>query len=200
MALRTDLDQASAHLTLTTGANPSAGRVARAGVGEASARERRCQRGRCPEPGSNHEGPHKITRRNDWEVPLDNHNNLRRPFDPAFADPRRLALGGFLAGYSGLTRHAYELDLRQFLVWCDNHELDLFVVRRAGIEAFARDLDDRRRARATVARRLCTVTSFYRYAEEEGMLAHSPAVHVRRPRIDYESHATGLDRDRKSVV
>jgi hypothetical protein len=28
------------------------------------------------------------------------------------------------------------------------------------------------------------VTSFYRYAEEEGLLAHSPAVHVRRPRID----------------
>jgi site-specific recombinase XerD len=39
------------------------------------------------------------------------------------------------------------------------------------------------------------VTSFYRYAEEEGLLAHSPAVHVRRPRIDYESHATGLDRN-----
>jgi hypothetical protein len=35
-----------------------------------------------------------------------------------------------------------------------------------------------------VARRLCTITSFYRYAEEEGLLAHSPAVHVRRPRID----------------
>jgi integrase/recombinase XerD len=99
------------------------------------------------------------------------------PFDPAFADPRRLAL----AGYSGLTRDAYELDLRQFLVWCDNHELDVFLVRRADIEAFARDLDDRGRARATVARRLCTVTSFYRYAEEEGLLAHSPAVHVRRP-------------------
>jgi hypothetical protein len=26
------------------------------------------------------------------------------PFDPAFADPKPLALGGFLAGYSGLTR------------------------------------------------------------------------------------------------
>jgi len=36
---------------------------------------------------------------------------------------------------------------------------------------------------------------FYRYAEEEGLIAHSPAVHVRRPRIDYESHAIGLDRN-----
>jgi hypothetical protein len=39
------------------------------------------------------------------------------------------------------------------------------------------------------------VSGFYRYAEEEGLLAHSPAVHVRRPRLDYESHATGLDRN-----
>ena len=117
------------------------------------------------------------------------------PFDPVFADPKRLALGGFLAGYSGLTRDAYELDLRQYVAWCDDHDLDLFQARRADIEEFARELERRGRARATVARRLCTVTSFYRYAEEEGLLAHSPAVHVRRPRIDYESHATGLDRN-----
>jgi integrase/recombinase XerD len=30
---------------------------------------------------------------------------------------------------------------------------------------------------------------------EEDLLEHSPAVHVRRPRIDCESHATGLDRN-----
>jgi integrase len=46
-----------------------------------------------------------------------------------------------------------------------------------------------------VARRLGTVTGFYRYAEEEGLLANSPAVHVRRPPHDYESHAIGLDRN-----
>ena len=33
---------------------------------------------------------------------------------PAFTDPERLALAGFLAGYRGLTRDAYALDLRQF--------------------------------------------------------------------------------------
>jgi integrase len=96
-------------------------------------------------------------------------------FDPVFADPRRLALGGFLAGYSGLTRDAYELDPRQFVAWCDDHQLDVFEVRRADIKAFARERERRGRARATVARRLCTVTSFYRYADEERLLAHSPA-------------------------
>jgi integrase/recombinase XerD len=33
---------------------------------------------------------------------------------PAFTDAERLALAGFLAGYRGLTREAYALDLRQF--------------------------------------------------------------------------------------
>jgi integrase len=30
---------------------------------------------------------------------------------------------------------------------------------------------------------------------EEELLDHSPAAHVRRPRLDYESHAAGLDRN-----
>ncbi|HYZ55024.1 MAG TPA: hypothetical protein VE733_16175 [Streptosporangiaceae bacterium] len=48
---------------------------------------------------------------------------------------------------------------------------------------------------STITRRLCTVAGFYRYAVEEDLLDHLPAAHVRRPRLDYESHATGLDRN-----
>src|SRR6516225_9988303 len=116
-------------------------------------------------------------------------------YDPAFANDERLALAGFLAGYRGSTRDAYALDLRQFVAWCSDRRLSLFSVRRSDIECYGRDLEERGRARATVARRLCTVAGFYRYAEEEGLLAVSPAVHVRRPRLDYESHAIGLDRN-----
>jgi site-specific recombinase XerD len=61
--------------------------------------------------------------------------------------------------------------------------------------AFARDLEAKGRARATITRRLCTIAGFYKYAVEEELLEHSPAAHVRRPRLDYESHATGLDRN-----
>jgi integrase/recombinase XerD len=114
--------------------------------------------------------------------------------DPAFSDAERYALAAFLAGYRGLTREAYALDLRQFIAWCEEHRLRLFAARRADIECFARDLEARGRAGATVARRLCTVAGFYRYAEQEGLLERSPA-HVRRPRLDYQSHATGLDRN-----
>ena len=40
-----------------------------------------------------------------------------------------------------------------------------------------------------------TVAGFYRYATEEGLLAQSPAVHVRPPRLDFEYHVVGLDRN-----
>ena len=114
---------------------------------------------------------------------------------PVFTDAERIALAGFLAGYRGLTREAYALDLRQFTTWCRARSLALFAVRRADIEGFARDLEERGRARATVTRRLSTIAGFYRYAVEEELLAVSPAAHVRRPRVDYESHAVALDRN-----
>jgi len=117
------------------------------------------------------------------------------PVAPVFTNTERLALAGFLAGYSGLTREAYELDLRQYTSWCHQHHLRLFQVRRADIECFARDLETRGRAQATITRRLCTIAGFYRYAVEEDLLDHSPAAHVRRPRLDHDSHATGLDRN-----
>jgi site-specific recombinase XerD len=107
-----------------------------------------------------------------------------------FTADEELAAVGFLAGYSGLTLDAYRLDLRQYVAWCTDHRVPLFGARRADIEAFGRHLEALGRARATIARRLCTVACFYRYAEEEGLIPSSPAVHVRRPRLDYESHAT----------
>jgi integrase/recombinase XerD len=117
------------------------------------------------------------------------------PVAPVFTNTERLALTGSLAGYSGLTREAYELDLRQYASWYHQHHVRLFQACRADIECFARELEARGRARATITRRLCTVAGFCRYAVEEDLLDHSPAAHVRRPRLDYESHATGLDRN-----
>ena len=75
--------------------------------------------------------------------------------------PSGLALAGFLAGYRGLAR------------------------RPAPVHRLVPG-----QARATVTRRLCTIAGFYRYAVEEELLDHSPAAHVRRPRLDYESQST----------
>lgn len=47
-------------------------------------------------------------------------------YDPGQVDPEHVALAGFLGGYRGLTRDAYALDLRQFVVFCDRRHLGLF--------------------------------------------------------------------------
>lgn len=94
--------------------------------------------------------------------------------DEVFTTGEQIALGGFLAGYSGLTRDAYALDLRHYVSWCTEHAVPLFGARRSDIECFSRHLETLGRARATIARRLCTITCFYRYAEEEGLIATRP--------------------------
>ena len=82
------------------------------------------------------------------------------PIQPVFTDPGRLALARYLAGYRGLTREAYAPDLRQFTSWCRGRSLHLLAVRRADIESFARELEAKGRARATVTRRLCAIAGF----------------------------------------
>jgi len=90
---------------------------------------------------------------------------------------------------------AYRQDLRQFASWCHNEGLGLLAVRRIHIELFARWLEHRGEARATIGRRLSTVTGFYRYCVEEELVTRNPAVNVRRPRLRQESTMSGLDRN-----
>ena len=51
------------------------------------------------------------------------------------------------------------------------------------------------RMRSTVARRLSTLGSFYRYCHVEGILERNPAANVRGPKVDVESRTFGLDRN-----
>ena len=52
---------------------------------------------------------------------------------------------------------------------------------------------------STVARRLSTLASFYRYCEQEGHVERSPAAHLHRPKVDGESRTLGLDRNELSA-
>jgi hypothetical protein len=83
----------------------------------------------------------------------------------------RGAIEGFLAGYSGNTRVSYTTDLRLFAVWCAHNRVRLLDVRRAHLEMFARTMEQEGRMCSTVARRLSTLCSFYRYCHLEGLLA-----------------------------
>ena len=61
------------------------------------------------------------------------------------------------------------MDLRQFLTFCDRHQLKLFEVRRSDIESFGRELKANGRATATIA------------GEAESVVAKVD-LHVRLPR------------------
>ena len=120
------------------------------------------------------------------------------PVQPVSTASERLALAGFLAGYRGLTREAYTLDLRQFTGWCRARSLPLFTVHRADIETFARELEARGRARATVTRRLCTIAGFYKYAVEQELLEHSrPRTSAGRGWITSRTPRPGPQRTRR---
>ena len=107
----------------------------------------------------------------------------------------RGAVAGFLAGYSGTTRVSYTTDLRLFAIWCTDASTRLLDVKRAHLELFAPQMEVDGRMPATVARRLSTLGSFYRYCHDEGLLERNPAANVRRPKVDYESRTLGLDRN-----
>ncbi|HEV2071794.1 MAG TPA: tyrosine-type recombinase/integrase, partial [Acidimicrobiales bacterium] len=106
-----------------------------------------------------------------------------------------MAVRGFLAGYAGATRTSYATDLRIFATWCRQADLNLLTVKRSHLELFGRWMEVTGRMRSTVARRLSTLASFYRYCEQEQLVDRNPALNVRRPKVDYESRTLGLDRN-----
>ena len=114
-------------------------------------------------------------------------------------DPRRQlahrAIAGYLAGYSGATLDAYRLDLRQWVIWLDGNGVGILHAQRAHIELYARWSEEHGLARSTISRRLSTICGFYRYCSQEAVIDRDPAAYVRRPKLDYESHTLGLDRN-----
>jgi len=119
---------------------------------------------------------------------------------PVFTNTEALTLAGFLVGYRGLTRQADELDLRQYASWCRHQHLRLFQAPRGRRSVSRATCRPAACARATITRRLCTIAGFYPYAVEEDLLYYFPAAHVRRPRLDYESHAIELDRNKLGAL
>lgn len=70
---------------------------------------------------------------------------------PPLFDEARLAVGGFLARYSGHTRTGYASDLRGWFAWCAQAGLEPFAVLRVHIELYARWMgEERHLARATI--------------------------------------------------
>jgi site-specific recombinase XerD len=105
----------------------------------------------------------------------------------------RVAVAAFLARYTGLSRAHTASDLRGFLDWCADRGLDPLAASRPQLELFVRWMQETRRLKpSTVSRRTSVVAGFYRTCVIDGVLEHSPAEHLRRPRVPPESPTLGL--------
>ena len=101
----------------------------------------------------------------------------------------------WLLGYANpRTRAAYRGDVRAWFAWCDQRSLDpLIDVRRVHVDIYTRAVENEGRSRATIARRLAALSSYYSYGVAEGTLQRNPVAYVARPKVDDESHTQGLD-------
>ena len=116
-------------------------------------------------------------------------------YDDPLLVSERVAVAAFLAGYSGSTRTSYTTDLRIFASWCHDHHLNLLNVKRAHLELFGRWMEQEGRMPSTIARRLSTLSSFYKYCQIEDIIDRNPAANIRRPKVNDESRTLGLDRN-----
>jgi site-specific recombinase XerD len=109
--------------------------------------------------------------------------------------PTDLLAAAWLAGYSSAkTRRTYQTMIRSWLDWCATYGLEPLSVRRAHIELWQRALEQHGYAVRTIALKLTAVASFYRYCEQEDLIARTPMTCVRRPRVERTSPRGALSR------
>ena len=83
---------------------------------------------------------------------------------------------------SAYTLRNYRTDLTHFFQWWERAEGgDLLAVTRPGFRRYLAALDADGVARGSVARKVSTVHSFYRYLVQEGVLAADPLRELRPP-------------------
>ncbi|GGQ73479.1 hypothetical protein GCM10010166_49420 [Couchioplanes caeruleus subsp. azureus] len=105
----------------------------------------------------------------------------------------RAAVAAYLGRYRGQSRLHTGSDLKIFLTWCSDQDLDPLWMGRADIERYVRWLQETRYYQpSTVSRRLSVVVGFYRTCVIDQILPYSPADYVRRPPVPAESPTLGL--------
>jgi integrase len=110
-----------------------------------------------------------------------------------FTDQLRLAVAAYLARFKGSSREHTASDLRCYLSWCAQRDLDPLAARRPHLELYVRWMQEIRRFKpSTVSRRFSVAAGFYRTCVIDGVLEHSPADYVRRPAVPAESPTLGF--------
>jgi integrase/recombinase XerD len=142
------------------------------------------------------------------------------PADTADDATGRLVLAWLAAQASVQTRTAYATDVAPWLLpasshhdqpraartlpwldWCLQAGTDPVTASRPLVDAYARHLESAGLAASTRARKLSSVSSWYRYLAEVGVIAVNPAEHVKRPKVDRHTSSTpGLTRDQAAEL
>jgi len=105
-------------------------------------------------------------------------------------------VASWLASFNSFhTQRAYARDMKMWLQFCDEKELDPLRALRAHIDLWKQVGAGYREPKNTsLARRLCAVSSWYEYLVEEDVLDRNPAAHVKRPHVDpYHTDTRGLN-------
>ena len=90
-------------------------------------------------------------------------------------------------GASRETIRSYQSDLRQFTMFCRNqHNLASFPFEPASVDSltirgYLMWLDEKGEKKSSLARKLATLKSFYKFLTNEGWTEVNPAAHVRSP-------------------
>jgi integrase/recombinase XerD len=109
------------------------------------------------------------------------------------ADRLRLAVTAYLVRFKGSSREHTESDLRCYLAWCADRGLDPLSAQRHQLELYIRWMQETCRFKpSTISRRFSVTAGFYRTCAVDGILQHSPAEHVRRPKVSAESPTLGF--------
>lgn len=109
-----------------------------------------------------------------------------------------------LSQQSNHTRAAYARDVFEFLKFCESvgerfqdiceiKERDILLWKENLTQKHSRFENSRRRtAQSSIARKLCTLSSFFDFALKRKLLSENPLKLVKRPRVRRQSHATVL--------
>lgn len=98
----------------------------------------------------------------------------------------------WLLGFASHTRTAYFRDLSRYLTWCQRQQLDPLTARASDLDLYRVELAAAGAAASTVARRLSSLSSWYRYllANAADQVSGNPVTGVRRPTVDRDASTT----------
>jgi len=110
----------------------------------------------------------------------------------------RVLVSAWLASFTSVhTQTAYARDIKMWLAFCDEHDIDPLTAIRAHLDAWRTiGAGYDKPSDTSLSRRLSAISSFYAYLVDEEVIEKSPAARIRRPKIDpYYSPTHGLTQD-----